>query len=126
MTRDAERELTAEVLDRVRGLRGEVGYDPAPFLHAIATVGIVEACRADIRAERPSDAFNILWDIRRLDLSVEAMSLLPWYAVLFDHEDALLARQRLAAYRFDIGEFLRRCVANPPSWWGGGSLARPA
>ena len=47
-----------------------------------------------------SDGFTTLWELKRLDLSVEAYVLRPEYAPLFTEEERGIARARLRQYGY--------------------------
>jgi hypothetical protein len=49
-----------------------------------------------------SDGFTTLWELKRLDLSVEAFVLRPEYAPLFTEEERAIARARLRQYEYVV------------------------
>jgi hypothetical protein len=86
-----------EIYDRaVRECR----YQPTYFLKMISERGGVGAAHALI-AGKPSDGFTKLWELKRLDLSVEALVQDPRWHPLFsdDERDAALKRLHAAGYR---------------------------
>jgi hypothetical protein len=83
----------------------------------VAEHGAVEASRRLIEARNPSDGFTRLWEAQRLDMTVEAHAILPWYAELFSDEVRHAARERLLAYGFDVDRHVRSAETNPPKWW---------
>lgn len=113
----AEQHLLREFFDTADVHKREVGYYPTYFFGMIAEHGLAKASSRLIRSEEPSNGFTRLWQSGRLDVTVEAISLLPWYSELFDDEDRAAARRRLKAYRFDLDGFLARRTASPPPWW---------
>lgn len=115
----AEQHLLQEFTDGAETLKREVGYNPTYFLGMVAEHGPAEASRRLIRSKDASDGFTRLWEARRLDMTVEAIALLPWYEELFDDHDREMARRRLEAYRFDVDGFLTRRMQSSPSWWHG-------
>lgn len=106
----------AELREGAERLKREIGYNPTYFMGMVGELGPANACRRLIRSSQPSDGFTTLWEANRLDMTVEALSLLPWYADLFEVEDAVSARRRLEAHRFDVDAFLDRRTASPPGW----------
>jgi hypothetical protein len=58
----------------------------------------VEAARRLLRKDDSSDGFTTLWDLRRLDISVEAYVLRSESAPLFTEEERAIARARLMEY----------------------------
>jgi hypothetical protein len=64
--------------------------------------GGVETARRLLRKSEPSDGFTTLWELRRLDLSVEAFVLRPEYAPLFTEAERGIARARLKEYGYPV------------------------
>jgi hypothetical protein len=75
-----------------------------------------EMARRLLSGPNASDGFTFLYNKGRLDLSVEAAVLLPWYEPLFTAEQRAVAQRRLLDHRFDIAAFLTRRTAKPPDW----------
>jgi hypothetical protein len=82
----------------------------------VAEHGGVEAARQLLRGRDASDGFTALWEARRLEMSVEAAALLPWYEALFTDEERAVARRRLVDHGFDIDEFLENRSTRAPAW----------
>jgi hypothetical protein len=82
----------------------------------VADYGAVEACRRLIEASHASDGFTTLWEHHRLEMSVEALSLLPWYRELFDDDVRDKARRKLSDHGFDVDQFLNDRSTWPPQW----------
>ena len=91
-----------------------LGYWPGYFMREVSQVGGVEAVRSLLTKSDPSEGFATLWELRRLDLSVEAFVSLPWYESLFGYDERQTARRRLEAHRFDVDAFL--ATAEAPIW----------
>lgn len=115
----SEQHLHAELRLGTDRLKREIGYNPTYFNRMIGDLGPVAACRQLVRSEGVSDGFTKLWENGKLDMSVEALALLPWYGDLFDDDDRDHARRRLVAYRFDVDGYLARRTASPPAWFPG-------
>lgn len=120
-----EQHLLDDCLEGVRRLQREIGYNPTYFTRMIGDLGPREAARRLVQNAAPFDGFTTLWMDQKLEMSVEAVMLLPWYAELFDLDDLRRARQRLADYRFDVDAFLAEAVRYPPAWAAKGG-AHPA
>jgi hypothetical protein len=101
-------------------LKAEINYNPRGFNRMVGEYGPREASRRLIQADGVSDGFTTLWQAERLEMTVEALALLPWYEPLFTDDDRQRARHRLEQYQFDIEDFLSRRTAAPPSWVGSG------
>ena len=106
-----------DMLDGCHTLK-KLGYWPGYFYRDVANEGGVATVKKLLKKQGTSDGFTTLWELGKLDMSVEAFVLLPWYEVLFDEGELLTARQRLEAHRFDVARFL--ATSSPPSWYLGG------
>ena len=106
-----------DVLADVDAMKRELGYTPTRFLQMIGEHGAVEACRQLVSDSKGSDGFTKLYPANRLDMSVEACVLRPWYAVLFSDDERYHARDRLVQADFNVDAYLRRLEAAPPDWW---------
>ena len=69
-----------------------------------------------LKGRDASDGFTTLWEHGRLEMSVEAAVLLPWYTDLFSEEERGTARRRLTKHRFEVDSFIASRSANPPLW----------
>lgn len=97
------------------GLKREIGYDPKRFNQMLGEHVGPEAARLLLRGQDASDGFTTLQEAHRLDMSVEAAVLLPWYAEVFTDNQRAKARRQLVEHQFDVDEFLTRRAASPPS-----------
>ena len=90
-----ERDLLAATMNDVRECR-RIGYDPHIFLDMIHRHRIVEACRRvvmELPANQAPYGFGRLWELGRLDLTVEtAMGRERWFPLFGDD-----VRERAAA-----------------------------
>lgn len=82
----------------------------------LGELGGVAAARQLLRGHDASDGFTTLWEHHRLDVSVEAYVLLPWYRGLFDEHHLETAMWRLTEHRFDVDRFLGKATENAPGW----------
>ena len=73
----------------------EAVYNPGYFRNMVSEQGGLVAVKALLNARGLSDGFTRLWEANRLDLTVEAVALLPQWAPLFTHQELATARQRL-------------------------------
>lgn len=62
--------------------------------------GALGACRKLINDNNPSEGFTKLWELGRMDLTVEAVALRPLYKALFTQAERLKARGRLEEYGY--------------------------
>lgn len=119
MTTDAERHFHADMVVGADRLKREIGYNATRFMQMVGELGGVEAAHQLLRGRGASDGFTTLWEYRRLDMSLEAFVLLPWYRGLFSEEELATAERRLEQHGFDVARFLRRALDAPPAWTSG-------
>ena len=93
-----ERRFAEAMLAIYRDAKG-IGYTPSVFLRMLHEKGAVQTARQLINAPQPSSGYTRLWELERLDLSVEAVvhDNAEWHQLFTEHELALCKR-RLAAY----------------------------
>ena len=78
--------------------RSKYHYNASRFLQMLHNSSGVEVARSLTLAPDASDGFTKLWELKRLDLTVEAHILKPEYHVLFTDADRDAARTRLELY----------------------------
>jgi hypothetical protein len=98
-------------------LKREIGYNPTRFDQMVAEHGGLGAVSLLLKGRDASDGFTKLWEHGRLEMSCEAVALLPWYRDLFSADELAVARHRLKEHNFDVDEFIRKASTNPPAWW---------
>ncbi len=76
----------------------ELHYDARWFLQMVAMDGAVQAARQLVMSDEPAYGFTKLWELDRLDLSVEYQVLQPPWAPLFSEDAREAARARLRQY----------------------------
>ncbi|MFE0362313.1 hypothetical protein [Streptomyces griseoaurantiacus] len=116
MTSEAERQFHRAMVLGVERLKREISYNATRFMEMVGELGGVEAARQLLRGRDASDGFTALWEHGRLEMSVEAFVLLPWYRELFTEEQLETAERRLREHRFDVERFLRVSTQSPPAW----------
>jgi hypothetical protein len=84
-----------KMLDTYDLLRRKHHYNASYFLQMALEYGEVETARRLLWKEDVSDGFTTLWELKQLDLSVEAFVLRPEYAALFPEQERGIARARL-------------------------------
>jgi hypothetical protein len=77
-----------------------IGYEASGFRGLVASHGPLRAAKMLINMAEPSDGFVELWQLKRLDISVEARALKPEFRSLFSDSELAVCRRRLAAYRW--------------------------
>ncbi|MDQ3007121.1 MAG: HNH endonuclease [Chloroflexota bacterium] len=95
-----ENQFTDRLMEAVKTMRDKHGYNPSIFLQMMDKSGPVEACNQLINAKNISEGFTKLWELKQLDLTVEAISLEPKWNPLFSPALREIARKRLRKYGF--------------------------
>jgi hypothetical protein len=75
-----------------------LGYRPTYFQRMLSDHGSVGTAKRLLAAHAVSDGFTTLWQLGRLDLSVEAIVLRQKFRALFTTAELRTAEERLAAY----------------------------
>ena len=88
----------------------DAGYNATYFLRMLNELGGVATARKLVGSPTPSDGFTKLWEMGRLDLSVEALVLDARWKGLFSDQEQAAARRRLTDYgwRGDTRRGLKR------------------
>ncbi|MDR0853996.1 MAG: hypothetical protein LBN34_06475 [Clostridiales Family XIII bacterium] len=92
--------FVADLIDGVKTCK-KLGYNPSYFLRMVDEMGGFEAAKTLINVDNPSTGFTKLWEMKRLDLSVEYCVLKSEYSALFSTEELKKCNDRLDAYNFD-------------------------
>lgn len=71
------------------------GYTPSAYQRMLDRDGAIETARKLVFARNPSEGFTKLWELKRLDLTVEALILQEPWRHLFESEMLTAARRRL-------------------------------
>jgi hypothetical protein len=111
-----EKRFYGEILAGMDRLKREIGYLAPRFRQMVAQYGGVQAAKQLLRGRDASDGFTTLWEHHRLEMSVEATALLPWYRSLFDASELEVAERRLTEHGFDVERYLRHAAEQPPAW----------
>jgi hypothetical protein len=76
------------------------GYRPSSFLQMLRNYGPVDTAVRLVTAPKFHEGFTRLWELRRLDLTVEAIILRNPYNQLFTKEVLEKAREKLEQLRY--------------------------
>ena len=101
MCNDLENQFRDELLESCRICQNELRYRPTYFLRMLGEQGALEAARQLVNTPVPSEGFSRLWELGRLDLSVEAHVIREEYGLLFTPEEIERARARLNEYDYE-------------------------
>ena len=78
----------------------ETGYRASKFLAMVTDLGGLETARRLVGAPNPSEGFSVLWELKRLDLTAEALALDVRFQGLFTDDLLERARVRLDEYGY--------------------------
>lgn len=99
MTEDIERQFHVEMVG-IYHAAARIGYRASRFLRMVTDHGGLEAAKRLLRAPKEQSGLTQLWELRRLDLSVEALVLQERWDTLFSDEERQKARDRLDAHGY--------------------------
>jgi hypothetical protein len=77
-------------------------YNASYFWQMVSEKGGYWTAKHLIHTDSPSDGFTRLWELNRLDLSVEAHALKPEYHPLFTDEERQVCVNRLKEYGYKV------------------------
>jgi ABC-type Na+ transport system ATPase subunit NatA len=101
------RNITANLLDTLRALATIRGH-----------AEVYQTPAGEYRMTGPDclTGFQRLYEMQRLQDSVEFAACLPWFAELFDLQEVTEARTRLITHEFPLDARLASMAASPPEW----------
>jgi hypothetical protein len=88
----------------------KLGYKPTIFLGMVNEHGGLKAAKLLIEQKEVTEGYLRLWELRRLDLSVEAFTLKPEYSSLFSKEIKEKCIARLHKYEYHF--YCKNCKKN--------------
>ncbi|MWV29152.1 hypothetical protein [Aurantiacibacter rhizosphaerae] len=96
-----EKQFTAALMEAYLRAKSEAGYHATVFFRMLNDYGGLETARRLISAPKESEGYTALWELGRLDLTVEAVvwDNAKWHS-LFTEEEMARARKRLSDYRY--------------------------
>lgn len=100
--KDLERQFHKDMLNIYEVAKMEIGYKASRFLQIVCEKGGYIAAKQLILTHGGTSGFEILWENKRLDLSVEALVLNDKYIKLFTEMERLTCRERLLNYGYVI------------------------
>ena len=97
-------EFENEVLEGCKVLSRKYHYTPTYFIQMVYEQGAVNAAKALLRSKEPAEGLFTLWELGRLDLSIEAMALMRKYRSLFTPDELATAKNRLDDLDYKLPE----------------------
>lgn len=100
---DLTRSFDLAMLSIHRRAKAEAGYSATAFLGMLNSRGGLQTARQLINSSKPSEGYTRLWEMGRLDLTVEATVIVDtrWHP-LFRAEELERARKRLRDYGYQL------------------------
>lgn len=98
---DLRKEFHKDMISIYQKAKKECGYNATRFLQMIAAQDGLTVAQSFIHSQ-PTDGFTTLWELGRLDLTVEALILQQKYEGLFTAEEREAVQERLQAYGFEV------------------------
>lgn len=80
----------------------ELGYNATRFLQLLSQKGGFQAAKILISKDGGTYGFEVLWEHKRLELSVEAHVLKPEYKALFTDEEREICRKQLVDFGYKV------------------------
>lgn len=84
----------AEML-RIYDEASKLGFRPTRFLQMVENLGGLQAAKQLLGSDAPASGFERLWELGRVDLTVECLVLQEPWAGLFTQEELKEAERRL-------------------------------
>lgn len=97
-----EKKFNADMHQIYIRTKKELKYNATRFLQLIVEKGGLQAAKQLISKDGGTYGFEILWENKRLDLSVEAHVLKPEYTSLFNEEEKEMCRRRLNDFGYKV------------------------
>ena len=113
-----EHQFNADMQNIYITAKKELGYNATRFLQLLSEKGGLQAAKILISKEGGTYGFEVLWEHKRLDLSVEAHVLKPEYRDLFTDAERNMCRERLERFGYifrcrGYDDFIKRSFINP-------------
>lgn len=97
---EIEKKFNSDMKNIYWDAKRELNYTVSRFIQLVTEKGGLMAAKQLITKEGGTYGFTILYEMGRLDLSVEAHVLKPEYAELFTEEEKRICRERLKEYGY--------------------------
>lgn len=97
-----EKKFHEDMRDSYLTAKKELKYNASRFWQLVCDKGVVRAAKAFIAQDGGTYGFEVLWEHRRLGLSIEADVLKPEYGELFTDDERRICRDRLRQFGYDL------------------------
>lgn len=99
-----ENKFNADMQNIYKIAKKELGYKAARFLQLITHFGGLQTAKKLISKDGGTYGFEVLWEHKRLDLSVEAHVIKQEYIDLFTEEERNICKKRLKVFGYTCDE----------------------
>ena len=99
---ELEKKFHLKMVELYNTAKKECGYNAVRFMQMLSEIGGLETAKQLVLKENETYGFEKLWELKRLDLSVEALVLDPEFEELFTFEERKFCKNRLKKYNYDI------------------------
>lgn len=100
MNVEIEKKFNKDMINIYREAKRELNYTASRFMQLISEIGGLRAAKQLISKDGGTSGFVTLWEMGRLDFSIEAHVLKPEYKELFTEEEREICRDRLKEYGY--------------------------
>lgn len=97
---DLEKEFFSKMKNIYIEADNECGYRATRFLQMLGEKGGVATAKSLINKPGGTEGFEKLWELGRLDLSIEALVIKEEYKPLFTDEEIQLCTEKLKEYGY--------------------------
>lgn len=108
-----EIEFSNEMVNIYKIAKKEVNYTASRLITLISSIGGVNTAKTLISKGNVTEGFEILWEAKRLDLTVEALVIKEKYAPLFTIEEVESCKDRLKEFEYFHFESNTGSLDNP-------------
>lgn len=95
-----ENKFNAAMQNIYKTAKKELGYNATRFLQVISEKGGLEAAKILIAKDGGTYGFEVLWEHKKLELSVEAHVLKDEYRELFTEDERKICKERLEEFGY--------------------------
>ena len=88
-------------MDSIYCVAASLGYRPSYFLQIVQQYGGVETAKRLLNVSEAQSGLTKLWELGRLDISMEALVVQEQWKPLFSDAERQVARERLIALDYD-------------------------
>ncbi|MEL7571268.1 MAG: hypothetical protein AAGU14_12005 [Eubacteriaceae bacterium] len=97
-----ENKFNEDMINIYFTVKKELKYNAAMFFRLLSEKGGLQTAKILIAKNGGTSGFRVLFENKRLDLSVEALVLRPEYITLFTDEERKMCKDRLNEFGYKI------------------------